>query len=55
MTRKPTDSPYRGGSWSKAEFIAYERQQKIKLMLIGGICIAVGLAALVVFFWRGGF
>lgn len=49
------DDPRVGGRRSRSAYIAYERQQRVKMLLIGGICIAIGIAALVVFLWRGGF
>jgi hypothetical protein len=53
--RSPQDSPHRGGTWRRSDFLAYERRQRAKFLLIGFICVAVGLAALAVFVWRGGF
>lgn len=53
--RNPQDSPHRGGTWRRSDFLAYERKQKRQFLLIGAICVAIGLAALAVFFVRGGF
>ena len=49
------NDPRVGGVRSRSSYLAYERRQKAKMLLIGGICIAVGLTALAVFFVRGGF
>ena len=49
------DDPRVGGVRPRSAYLAYERQQRLKMLLIGGICIAVGTVALVVFLMRGGF
>lgn len=46
--------PYHFGRYSRAELRAYERRQSRVFLLVGLICIAVGLTALVIFFMRGG-
>jgi hypothetical protein len=47
--RRPTQS------YSRAQLEAAYRQERRLILLISGICIAVSLAALAVFFFRGGY
>jgi hypothetical protein len=49
------NDPRGGGIRSRSSFLAYERRQRAKFLIIGFICVAIGLAALAVFVWRGGF
>lgn len=51
--RKPTDHPSLGGHWGISPWA--QRRERRKMLLIGGILIAIGLAALAVFIARGGF
>lgn len=43
--RKPTDSPYKGGTWRKADLDAYCQNKRLAGIL-WGLAFAVGVAVL---------